>query len=233
MVGIRSVFLLLGVLVSLVLVPQTWSKGSTLTVERGMADLIKETYTGHDDVVVKVDRLPRQLREISKIEGIDVVRPPEAGRPGLALVEYMGSGGKRQSSYVAFRTQTKKMLFYVKRNMTKGEVVEQADLVAKESCVAEKTYQYPDSMTDLQGKILKKDVQAGTLLTNLLVEERQMIKRGQMVTVVAQNRRLMVQTLGKAVQPGRRGELIKVKSLASEQELQGRVLDSGTVAVDF
>lgn len=233
MVGIRSVFLLLWVLVSLVLVPQTWSKGSALTVEREMANLIKETYKDYDDVVVKVDRLPRQLREMSRIEGIDVVRPPEPGRPGLALVEYVGSGGKRQSSYVAFRTQTRKMLFYVKRNMAKGEAVEEADLISKESYVAEKTYQYPDSIMDLQGKTLRKDVQAGTLLTNPLVEERKMIKRGQTVTVVAQNRRLMVQTLGRAVQPGRRGELIKVKSLASEQELQGRVLDSGTVAVDF
>lgn len=233
MVGIRLVFLLLWVLVSLILVPQTWSKGSALTVEREMADLIQEAYKDYDDVVVKVDRLPRQLREISRIEGIDIVRAPEAGRPGLALVEYRGTGGKRQSSYVAFHTQTKKTLFYVKRSMAKGEAVERADVVGKESYVAEKAYQYPDSMTDLQGKILKKDVQAGALLTNMLVEERQMIKRGQTVTVVAQNRRLTVQTLGKAVQPGRRGELIKVKSLASEQELQGRVLDSGTVAVDF
>jgi flagella basal body P-ring formation protein FlgA len=233
MLAKRLILVLLWLLVSLVLVPQTWSKGNALTVEREMADLIKEAYAGDDDVVVKVDRLPRQLRETGKIEGIDVVRPPEPGRPGLALVEYRGSGGKRQSSYVAFRTQTRKMLFYVKRNMAKGEVVEHADVVGKESYVTGKAYQYPDSITDLQGKILKKDVQAGTLLTNLLVEDRQVIKRGQTVTVVAQNRRLTVQTLGKAVQPGRRGELIKVKSLASEQELQGRVLDSGTVVVTF
>jgi flagella basal body P-ring formation protein FlgA len=229
----RLILVLLWVLVSLVVVPQTWSKGNALTVERKMADLIKEAYTGYDDVVVRVDRLPRQLREISRIEGVDVVRAPEAGRPGLALVEYRSSGGKRQSSYVPFHTQTKKTLFYVKRSMTKGEAVEPADVVGKESYVTGRAYQYPDSMTDLHGKILKKDIKAGTLLTSLLVEERQVIKRGQTVAVVAQNRRLTVQTLGKAIQPGRRGELIKVKSLASEQELQGRVLDSGTVAVTF
>lgn len=229
----RLILVLLWFLVSLVFVPQTWSKTAALSVEREMAELIKSTYNVSNDVFVKVEKLPRQLREGAKIQGIDIIRLPEAGRAGLALVEFKGAGDRRQSSYVVFRTQTKKTLFYAKRSMTKGQEVDQSDLDIKETYTEGKANQYPESITDVQGKVLKKDIQAGTLITNSLVEERQVVKRGQTVTVVAQNRRLTVQTLGKAAQSGRRGDMIKVKSLSSERELQGRILDGGTVAVDF
>lgn len=229
----RLVLVLLWLLVSLVLAPQTWSKPIMLPLEREIAELIRDTYNDSSDLIVKVEKLPRQLREGTKIQEVEIVRLPQLGKAGLALVEYRGARDKRHSSYVPFRTQTRKTLFYVKRNMTRGEGIDQADVDAKESFIGEKVYQYPEGIDDLQGKVFRRDVQAGTLITNSLLEGRQVVKRGQTVTVIAQNRRLEVRTLGTAVQPGRQGDLIKVKSLSSEKELQGRVIDSGTVAVDF
>lgn len=221
------------VLVLLVFVSQASSLTGGPSIERRLTEMMKEIYKDRDDMRIRVEKLPLQLREGAKVRGIDIVKIPEAGGRGLALVEYKGADSKIKSSYVAFRTFDRKSLFYVKRNMKKGESLDQTDVDAREAYVGEKAYVYPESVDDLKGKILKKDIPAGTVITNSLLDEPEAIKRGQTVTIVAQNKRLVVQTLGKAAQGGRRGDLIKVKNVFSDRELQGRIVDNRTVAVEF
>jgi flagellar basal body P-ring formation protein FlgA len=228
----RLFIVVLWVFVSLGLVTEASSKAGALSVEKQLTDLIKDTYKASNDVLIKVERLPIQLREGAKVQGIDIVKLPEFGGAGLALIEYK-TGSRVQSSYVAFRTYEKKQLFYVKRNMRKGERIEQADTYMKETYVGEKAYAYPECADDLRGKVFRRDIAAGSLITNSLLEEPQSVKRGQTVTILAQNKRLTVQVPGTAAQGGRRGDVIRVKNLSSGTELQGRIIDSGTVAVDF
>lgn len=234
MTGNRLFLVALCVFVSLVCAPQASSTtGATPSVERRLTEMVRDMYRERNDVYVKVEKLPLQLREGAKLQGIDIVKVPVPGGRGLALVEYRGADSKTKSSYVAFRTYDRKLLFHVKRNMRRGERIEQTDVDVKEVYVAEKAYSYPEGLDDLRGKILSKNITAGSVITNSLLEEPEAIKRGQTVTIVAQNKRLMVQTPGKAAQSGRRGDLIRVKSISSDRELQGRIIDNRTVAVDF
>lgn len=229
----RLLLIIVCVLVLLAFVPQASSLTGAPSIERRLTEVMKEIYKDRDDVHIKVEKLPLQLREGAKIQGIDIVKIPEGRGRGLALVEYRGADSKIKSSYVAFRTFDRKSLFYAKRNMKKGEPLDRTDVDAREAYVGEKAYFYPETLGDLKGKILKKDISAGTVITNVLLDEPEAIKRGQTVTIVAQNKRLVVQTTGKATQGGRRGDLIKVKNIHSDRELQGRIVDNRTVTIDF
>lgn len=230
--GYRLLIVVLGVVVSLIAAVEAYSKEGVLSVESKITESIKSLYTDRDDVLIKVEKLPIQLREGAKVQGIDVVKLPEPGRAGLALIQYK-MGTKVQSSYVAFRTYEKKQLFYSRRDMKRGERIGPADTEIKEAYVGKKTISYPEGVDCLDGKVLKRDIPAGSLITTSMIEEPQAIKRGQTLTIVAQNRRLIVQVPGKAEEGGRRGDFIRVKNLSSGRELNGRIIDGGSVAVDF
>lgn len=233
MTGNRLLPIIVCILVSFVSASQASSLTGAPLVERRLTEMMKEMYKDRDDIHVKVERLPVQLREGARVQGIDIVKVPETGGRGLALVEYKSADSKAKSSYVAFRTFDKKPLFYAKRNMKKGEFIDQTDVNVREAYVGEKACLYPDAADELKGKMLKRDIPAGTVITTSLLDEPEAIKRGQTVTIVAQNGRLVVQTTGKASQGGRRGDLIKVKNAFSDRELRGRIIDGMTVAVDF
>ena len=83
------------------------------------------------------------------------------------------------------------------------------------------------------GKVLKKDVAPGAVLTMLILDSPQVIRRGETVTIVGENKQLVVRTKGKAEDSGRVGEKIRVKNLSSDREVVGRVADNGTVIVEF
>lgn len=204
-----------------------------VSVEQQLADAVKQMYRNGEDVYVKVEKLPYQLKEGARIQGIDVVRAPDPARTGLALVRYEGMDSRVQSSYVAFKTFERKRLFYLKRSMRKGERIEEADLETKEAYVGQKSYLCPERVADLDGKVLKKDMAAGSLVTLSVIEEPQAVKKGQGVIIVCQNKRLVVQITGKASENGRRGERIRVRGLSSDREVFGRIMDNNTVVVEF
>lgn len=211
----------------------SWGSDKVLLVENQLANMVRETYGSGQDVYVKVERVPSQLNNGATVKDVDLVKVPGPAGRGLALVHYEGQDSRARSSYVAFRTFDKKRLFYLKRSMRKGEHIEQADIRTKDAYIGEKSYLYPEDFADLRGKVLKKDMIVGSLLTLSVLEEPQAVRRGQGVTIVCENGRLMVQTPGKAFENGRRGDRIRVRSLSSDRDVFARVVDHNTVAVDF
>jgi flagellar basal body P-ring formation protein FlgA len=72
------------------------------------------------------------------------------------------------------------------------------------------------------------------VLRSDLIEFPPLVKRGDVVLVVAESGGLRITTLGMVKQrEGRRGERIRVENIDSKKSLYGRVLDAKTVKVDF
>ncbi|HUJ88812.1 MAG TPA: flagellar basal body P-ring formation chaperone FlgA [Syntrophorhabdales bacterium] len=204
----------------------------TAVIEKRLTDLLKETY-GAKDMQVKLDSIPPLLKQNIKVRSVNVYTMPEVGGKGLAVMEFEGEDGKLRSSYLPFRVYEKNKLFYTKRALPKGSPLSADDLGSKEAYASESELIYPKDLRDVVGKVLKKDVAPGTVLTTLLIESPEVIHRGEMVTIVGENTQLLVRTKGKAEEPGRMGERIRVKNLSSDREVVGRVAGNGTVNVDF
>ena len=83
------------------------------------------------------------------------------------------------------------------------------------------------------GKRTKRAIGAQTVLRANLVELPPLVKRGDMVMIVAESDGLLITALGQVKKKGRRGERIPVINLDSKKVLYARVLDSNTVKVEF
>jgi flagellar basal body P-ring formation protein FlgA len=88
-------------------------------------------------------------------------------------------------------------------------------------------------MNEVVGKRMRRAVDANTVLRSDLIELPPLIRYGDVVTIVAETSGLRITALGKAVQQGRRGDLITVINLDSKKRIFARVKDAQTVEVQF
>ena len=83
------------------------------------------------------------------------------------------------------------------------------------------------------GKRTKRAVHSNRVLSTDLVELPPLVKRGDLVTIVAQMEGLKITTLGQVKKKGRQGERIPVLNMDSKKVIFARVLDANTVSVEF
>ena len=83
------------------------------------------------------------------------------------------------------------------------------------------------------GKRTKRAIDAKTALRADLVEFPPLVKRGDVVVIIAESSGLKITTLGQVKKKGRLGERIPVMNYDSKKILYARVLDSTTVKVEF
>ena len=87
---------------------------------------------------------------------------------------------------------------------------------------------------EVLGKRAKRSIAAGTILRPDLIEYPPLVKRGDVVLVVAESAGLRITALGVVDQrEGRRGEKIRVENMDSKKSIYGRVVDAKTVEIDF
>lgn len=86
---------------------------------------------------------------------------------------------------------------------------------------------------EVLGKRTRRAIGAQTPLRADLVELPPLVKRGDLVTIIAEFNGLKITTLGQVKKKGRLGERIPVVNMDSKKILYARVIDSNTVKVDF
>jgi len=93
-----------------------------------------------------------------------------------------------------------------------------------------------DVITDpamVLGKRMRRAVGAQIPLRADLIELPPLVKRGDLVMIVAESNGFKITTLGEVKKKGRLGERIPVANMDSKKILQARVIDANTVQVDF
>ena len=83
------------------------------------------------------------------------------------------------------------------------------------------------------GKRTKRAIGAKTALRADLIEFPPLVKRGDIVVIIAESKGLKITALGQVKKKGRFGESIPVMNYDSKKVLYARVLDASTVKVEF
>ncbi|NCC67884.1 MAG: flagellar basal body P-ring formation protein FlgA, partial [Clostridia bacterium] len=83
------------------------------------------------------------------------------------------------------------------------------------------------------GRRASRMIAAQTVVTDRMIENPPLVKRGDSVTIVAQGGGVRATAAGKARQKGCLGDRIAVVNLDSQRTIYAQVVDGRTVAVDF
>ncbi|MRR33916.1 flagellar basal body P-ring formation protein FlgA [bacterium] len=119
------------------------------------------------------------------------------------------------------------------RPLERGEVVTDGDVALQKRDLATAPAKICRDPAEVVGKKVRVGIRGNTPVRGDYLEKVPLVKYGQLVTIIAENGALRVTAAGKAKGAGAEGDLVAVQNLGSKKDVQARVLDSGTVAVDF
>ncbi|MDD2319091.1 MAG: flagellar basal body P-ring formation chaperone FlgA [Geobacteraceae bacterium] len=119
------------------------------------------------------------------------------------------------------------------RPLQRGMVVEEGDVALQKKDMAIATGKVCFSLADVLGKRVRVPIRANTPLRADYLERIPLVKSGQVVTIIAENGSLRITATGTARGTGAEGDFIMVQNMSSKKMVQARVVDEGTVAVNF
>jgi len=119
-----------------------------------------------------------------------------------------------------------------KRDIAKGEAIHLIDLAAKETYLNGSGGVYPENVEAVLNKTAKKEIHAGEVITKQHLEDQVAVQKGETVSMTVENESLLVQAKGVALERGRIGDLVRVKS-SSGKEVIGKVSGNDSVIVGF
>jgi flagella basal body P-ring formation protein FlgA len=117
--------------------------------------------------------------------------------------------------------------------LPRGMVVEANDVSLQKRDITNESGKVSFSLSDVLGKRVRVPIRANTPVRSDFLERVPLVKSGQVVTIIAENSAFRVTATGMARGTGAEGDLIMVQNMNSKKSVQARVVDAGTVAVNF
>jgi flagella basal body P-ring formation protein FlgA len=119
------------------------------------------------------------------------------------------------------------------RQMEQGEIIGSSDVAMQKRDLASAGNKICRNINDVVGKRLKSSLRGNVPLRSDQLEKLPLIKSGQVVTILLENELIRVTATGRAKGAGAAGDSVIVQNLASQKDIQARVVDSATVKVEF
>jgi flagella basal body P-ring formation protein FlgA len=119
------------------------------------------------------------------------------------------------------------------RRLNKGKIITSDDLYLAKRNISRL---HPNILTDMDkavGLMLKHDVMENDCLKDNMLQKATIVKRGDVVTILAELGGIRVTAPGKILEKGCLGEYIRVQNANSRKNINARVVNDSTVMVDF
>jgi flagella basal body P-ring formation protein FlgA len=120
-----------------------------------------------------------------------------------------------------------------KRPLGRYKLITEDDIHLVEMDLAELPSNVIASCDEVLGKRTRRAIDSNMVLKPDLVELPPLVKRGDIVLIIAESEGVKVTTLGKVKEKGRKGDMVKVVNIDSNKGIYARVIDSSSVKVDF
>jgi len=119
----------------------------------------------------------------------------------------------------------------LKRNLSNKTILSEKDLALELKPLSRLPQDAVLDKNSVLGKELRMSLKAGTVLRYSHIQRPVIIKRNQVIYIVARGRNFVVKAKGIALQDGREGGRIKVRNISSKKILWGKVVSPEEVEV--
>jgi flagella basal body P-ring formation protein FlgA len=165
------------------------------------------------------------------------VEPPGnrdlSGKVPLAVSIYVG-GKLEKKIWAVADIEVLKKVIVAKRPLGRHREITEDDIEVEEMNVAKLPSNSLTDYGDILGKRTRKAIDVRAVLRSDMIEFPPLVKRGDVVMVLAESAAMRITALGVVKErEGREGERILVENLDSKKGIYAQVVDSKTVRVDF
>jgi len=203
-------------------------------VTAAIRQYLKEEAAALGNVQIELQLTPKQASWISaaasaRIE-ISGGSEPWIGQQNLRAGIY-DRQGRRQEFQVACQIKPLPQVLVPTANLPKGHIVRPDDVSWRQQPADKPGQSFVDREELVVGQETQRTLRAGEPIAMIDVRGVPLVRRGDIVSVVARNQGIVVRTDGKAMTDGGLGQAIKVLSLDGRRELSARVTGYHEVAV--
>jgi flagella basal body P-ring formation protein FlgA len=172
-------------------------------------------------------KIPRKAKVELKFLG-----SPRIGS-NVALASFILNGKKIGVARIWGYVDAKVKVVVAARPIPNRAILTEADLKLEEKRLSRLPQGVLFSIKDALGKEVKMSLKPGRVLLKSQIAEPPLIRRGQLVVIVARGKNFVVKAKGIALQNGLLNQRIKVKNISSKKIIWGRVISPEEVEVMF
>lgn len=167
----------------------------------------------------------------AEFEIVGPERIPPGGKVAVSLIVRQG-GAVTRNIPLTLEVRHWALSLVPKRRIDRGEILSADDVEMRRVLQTRENHRLTDPR-EVVGRRATRQIQAGVAISPRDLEKVILVKTGQMVTIVAENRVIRLTAPGRAKGNGAAGETIVVQNVSSNRDLVARVIDEKTVRVDF
>jgi len=186
------------------------------------------------DVVIETDRPPRdKLLPRGGPLHLEISRVNENKKRGriLVVVRIYVDEKQCQKIPVYFNVRTYENIVVAKKRLKRDDLLTHDNLILKRIETTNSLGATFDEIGPLIGKKMVRSILPHKPITDEIIENPALIKRGDFVKILVQIGNLRVMSKGIAKEDGYVGKVIRVKNVDSQKELYGKVKDHTTVKI--
>jgi len=142
-------------------------------------------------------------------------------------------GGQTASATVTGRATDVVRIPVLNRSISRGEVINKRDIEWTDISPNRAQGSVISDAVDLIGKAARRPLRAEIPLRSNDVQEPILVGKNTMVTLVAATPNLVLTTVGRSLDEGGKGDVIRVMNNHSHKVIEGTVLSSGQVRVEI
>jgi flagella basal body P-ring formation protein FlgA len=185
------------------------------------------------DAEVKAGALDGRLRLKACELPLETFSNDNELRGGRMTIGVRCSGASPWTLYVPVAVLAQTSIVMIEGPLPRGMILNAAHLRLESRPLTALPPQYMTSTDQVLGRELTRAVSGTTVATANIVQARDLIAKGQDVTILATGANIQVRMAGVAMQKGQQGERIDVQNSSSGRTVQAVIVDSGTVQIEL
>jgi flagella basal body P-ring formation protein FlgA len=190
---------------------------------------VRERIPGEPNTVeVTVGNLDARLRLAACSQPLQASLPAGATIAARTMVAVTCPGEKRWTVYVPVTIATNVSILTLRHAAARGARLSAEDVEVQVRKVQGTSASYLTTPAELAGRVLKRPMGPGSILTADAFADDALVKRGQQVTLLAAVGGIEVRATGKALSDAPAAGRVRVQNLASQQVVEG-VVENGNV----
>ncbi|VAW63981.1 Flagellar basal-body P-ring formation protein FlgA [hydrothermal vent metagenome] len=188
--------------------------------------------SAYSRVEIKMGHLDPRLR-LTKCE-VPLTTSLAAGSrfAGKTTVHIRCSGAAPWTAFLSSHIRLYANVIKTAQPLTRGHILQKSDLIEGEENLGQLKYGFFTETQNLLGKQLTRRLPQNKIIKANYIKSPTLIKRGELVSIIAENSGYSVKMTGTAMMNGARGERIRVKNLSSKRIIEGIVKASGVVSIN-
>ena len=183
-------------------------------------------------IEIEMGRLDHRLKLAHCNSPLDTNLAAGSKFSGKTTVHVKCNSEVKWTVYINANIHLYKHVIHTAEPLEKGHILSKSDLISSEVDLNRVRYGYFTNTDSLAGKQLKRRLTQNKVIRVNYVKAQTLVKRGEIVNIVAENTGYSVKMSGKAMSNGAKGDRVQVKNLSSQRVIEGTVIETGVISIN-